>query len=204
LFNRQKEICAKGSIRFSNEHFYIKRYGQALKIKTDNKRFQFDKTGIFWINVKGSVHEQRNENKTEALMAIRLAKYLHEKYPDASIGIVTPFKHQNELIFQEMDDSLRSAIQVDTVHKYQGDEKDIIICSLVVTYGCKPSLYRFINERARNLINVAITRARGALYIVGDWEFCYSLNRTLLSELADYVKNLNKVIEPEHLREGES
>lgn len=189
--------CHPDIIRFSNIHFYGPKLGQTLEIRTRPEDFKFDEGGIVWINVEGQVHERRNENIAEASKSKELANDLVNRYPDASIGIVTPFRHQYEYIFEIIDNNLRSKIKVDTVHKYQGDEKDIIIFSLVVTSGCRPSLHHFINYSAPYLLNVAVTRAKSTLYIIGDFDFCVNLmdenGPTLLSKLAKYVASNNKV-----------
>jgi len=185
-------------IKYSNIHFYGPKLGQTLEIRTKPDDFKFGEGGIVWINVEGQVHDKRNINVAEANKSIELARVLVKKYPDASIGIVTPFRHQYEYIFEKIDNNLRKKIKVDTVHKYQGDEKDIMIFSLVVTNSCRPSLHRFINYWAPYLLNVGVTRARSTLYIIGDFNFCINLNDekgpTFLSKLARYVESNNRVI----------
>ena len=56
---------------------------------------------------------------------------------------------------------------VDTVHGFQGDERDVIFFSPVVSLGVGESTLRFL-KRHGNLFNVAITRARSELVVVGD------------------------------------
>ena len=190
--------CHPEIIKFSNIHFYGPKLGQTLEIRTNLEDFKFGEGGIVWFNVEGQVHERRNINIAEAKKSIELAKVLVNKYSDVSIGIVTPFRHQYEYIFENIDNNLRPKIKIDTVHKYQGDEKDIIIFSLVVANGCRPSLPRFINYWAPYLLNVGVTRARSTLYIIGDFDYCVNLmdenGPTLLSKLARYVQSNNRVL----------
>jgi len=150
-------------------------------------------------NVSGQVHSEKNINIQEASYAIKLAEKLVNKYPDATIGIVTPFRHQSEHLKAITRDFLKEKIQIDTVHKYQGDERDIIILSLVVTYGCRPSLVDFINRRSNYLLNVAVTRARSSLYVIGDFNYCRNLENhgsetPFLKSLAEYIESIGKVV----------
>lgn len=190
--------CHPEIIKFSNQYFYEPRLGQSLAIKTNSENYKYNPTGISWYHVNGQVAERRNVNDAEINKIITLATHLYEKYPEATIGIVTPFKHQYETIFNELSKDLRNKIKVDTVHKYQGDEKDIILLSLVVSDGCRPSLSNFINFSVPYLLNVALTRAKSSLHIIGNFYYCKNQGPqqgpTYLSRLANYVESLNRVI----------
>ena len=94
------------------------------------------------------------------------------------LGIISPFRKQvnklNDVIKQD------SGIEIDTVHKYQGREKDIIIITTVVDKE---------NEFADdpNLLNVAISRAKKELYIVvSDRE-----NNQNMKDLVNYIRYNN-------------
>jgi regulator of nonsense transcripts 1 len=85
------------------------------------------------------------------------------------IGVITPYDSQRECIGQilrrpghgqpEMD-----VIEIASVDAFQGREKDIIIFSCVRTNNA--ANVGFLTDEKR--LNVALTRARCALYIVGD------------------------------------
>ncbi len=112
--------------------------------------------------------ENININKLEADKAIQLAINIHKENGSLSIGIITPFKNQAEYIFDNLPAEVRYIIKVDTVHKFQGNEKDIIIYSLVVTNNSPKSKLYWIDNITPNLVNVAVTRARNTLYVVGN------------------------------------
>src|SRR6476619_8198245 len=61
----------------------------------------------------------------------------------------------------------RLELLIDTVHKFQGDERDVMIFSPVVSKGIADGAVGFL-RKTDNLFNVAITRARAALIVVGD------------------------------------
>lgn len=79
------------------------------------------------------------------------------KLQSNDIGIISPFRKQVSKLSSDIDQNLN--IEIDTVHKYQGREKDTIIITTVVSKE---------NEFAdnENLLNVAISRAKEKLYIV--------------------------------------
>ena len=183
-------------ISFSNRNFYRPFLGQELIIRTQPEQFIFEPKGITWKNVKGQIHRSRNENISEAEICLSLAEQLHYKYPNATIGIITPYRHQAELLRNRLPQTLQGHIVADNVHKYQGDERDIIIFSIVLCEGVRLKKANWINYKVPYLLNVAVSRARSSLIIVGDFNYCRSLTQrgpTPLSQLANYVYSLNRV-----------
>lgn len=86
-----------------------------------------------------------------------------------SIGIITPYRAQLDLIRNRLKQSPLSHIEVDinTVDAFQGSQRDIIIYSTVRS----SNRWRigFLREEPR--LNVAFSRAKRALIIVGDQKF---------------------------------
>ena len=86
-------------------------------------------------------------------------------------------------------------IIADTAHGFQGDERECMIFSLVVGKSMPPASYKWIgDEKHRNLINVAITRAKKELIIVGNRENIKSRGGLLneLGDWADYCTEINE------------
>ena len=83
------------------------------------------------------------------------------------VGIITPFKSQSilikSMIKKEIPDHAQS-IDVGTVHTFQGAERKVIIFSSV--YGNEDGCF-FINKAA-NLMNVAVSRAKDSFLVFGD------------------------------------
>lgn len=79
-----------------------------------------------------------------------------------SIGVITPYADQVDRIQELLDDS----VEVDTVDGFQGREKDVIILSL--TRSNEDDRIGFLDDERR--LNVAMTRAREKLVVVGDSE----------------------------------
>ena len=191
--------CHPDIIGFSNRYYYLPLAGQSLEIKTKKESYTLGNPGINWVDVKGEIEENRNVNKKEVEQCILLAKKLRAEFPNASIGITTPFKHQKQALLRAMS-ALPAVHKIvcDTVHEFQGDEKDIIIFSLTVTKDCRDGLLYFLNMGSSYLLNVAVSRAKSALYIVGNKTFCATdVNRnnekTLLAKLASYENEINSI-----------
>ena len=126
----------------------------------------------------GSTEQTSYWNEQEALEVLTLIKdLLGDQKSDGpyqkSIGVVTPYNGQVELIksimaaddeFQELSTRLSSPIEVKSVDGYQGRERDIIIFSAVRSN--RQGKVGFLSDWRR--MNVALTRARSALVVVGD------------------------------------
>lgn len=162
-------------IGFSNYYVYKNR----LVLKKPMKEINQNKvSGVFGINVAGEAHRDRKTdswcNMREAQEVIRLIQSFKSipEYSNFSIGVITPFRGQVNLLYGMLEQTNDiTNVLVSTVHKYQGDEKDIIIFSPVVAKGMTPSAAKWV-ENPQNLINVAVTRAKEALYVVSDFEVC--------------------------------
>jgi very-short-patch-repair endonuclease len=83
----------------------------------------------------------------------------------------------------------RAELLVDTVHRFQGDERDVMLFSPVVADGIEPGALSFLRSNG-NLFNVAITRARGLLHVVGDRTAAKKCGVDYLEAFAEYVGRL--------------
>lgn len=189
--------CHPQIIGYSNRMFYEKRLGTTLNVKTIEKNPLLKQKGIIWEDVRGEQRSERlNINDAEVKKCISIAFQLADEYPNISIGIISPFKHQAQEINTYIPNNLRDRIISDTVHKFQGDERDVIIYSLVVTNNSPDSKIRWIDYSVPNLVNVAVTRARTTLYIVGNKRYVQTHSRKdlPLGNLLDYIET-NAVIQ---------
>lgn len=190
VFLKEHYRCHPQIIEFCNMHFYRVLAGQELEIKTKNTDFTLGLPGLHWFDVKGKVENNRNVNIAEIEVCVTVVKELSEKFPSATIGVVTPFAHQKQALQKAFLHFESKNLTVDTVHRFQGDEKDIIVFSLVVSENGKDSLHRFINYHSAYLLNVAVSRAKSSLLVIGNRGYCEALTddrgKTLLSRLATY------------------
>lgn len=185
--------CHPDIIGYSNEIFYRPKFGQDLNIQTHPDQFPIDPKGIFWVNVVGTQHNERNSNIAEVDKAIELARQLAARHPSASIGITTPFRHQTDELIRRIPEDIRTRVTADSIHRYQGDEKDIMIVSLVVTNNSTHGKVNWINRKVPYLLNVAVTRARSTLYVIGNAQYIRKLpGETPLGYLIRYIDSLKK------------
>ncbi|KAK6115465.1 hypothetical protein DH2020_007734 [Rehmannia glutinosa] len=117
----------------------------------------------------GSVSYQ---NTQEAQFCVRLYEHLQKTLKSrgvgkVSVGIITPYKLQLKCLQREFKDVLNSDegkdIYINTVDAFQGQERDVIIMSCVRASNHGVG---FVADIRR--MNVALTRARRALWVMGN------------------------------------
>jgi len=104
---------------------------------------------------------------------------------ETSVIIITPYKGQMELLLErvELPKGSKASIAINTVDAFQGQEGDVVILSTVRTKRAG-----FVNDAER--INVALTRAKRVLRVVGEFSFFRQLApNTPLRALADHGSN---------------
>ncbi|WP_116951743.1 AAA domain-containing protein [Jiangella endophytica] len=103
---------------------------------------------------------------------------------DADIGVTTPYRHQVDKIA----DALIKSIQADTVHKFQGREKDVVIMTTVLdeTWRGRTGT-RFVDEP--RLVNVAVSRAKKRFVLVTNYDLLPKSRN--LRDLIDYIRYRN-------------
>lgn len=186
-------------IEFSNRTFY----GGKLRVATRYshlKRPNNQEPGVIWQDVKGETIRPGNssaQNPIEAKAVVEaIENLLVLRGYQGSVGVVTPFRAQAQLIqtFISQNPRIsdacdRAELLVDTVHRFQGDERDVMFFSPVVAEGIQPGALSFLRSSG-NLFNVAITRARGLLHVVGDRSAARTCGVDYLEAFAAYVDRL--------------
>ncbi|MFC6018405.1 AAA domain-containing protein [Plantactinospora solaniradicis] len=130
---------------------------------------------------RGATGSGRNGAEIEAV--VDEVRRLRATYPDASIGVVTPLAaHQRDLKRALQRAGLAENLLCATIHKFQGSERDIMVVSPVGAQGISEDTRGWLVQQT-NLWNVAITRARSQLVVVGDRSW-WSGQRGLLAAVA--------------------
>jgi very-short-patch-repair endonuclease len=173
---RDHHRCHHDIIGFSNNEFYEGR----LRVATRQKLLRplsAKETGIRWIEVEGRARQATGGgavNPDEAIAVVQeIRRIVSAQRYQGTLGVVTPFRAQANLIREMVtkDDALsRDLVNADflaeTAHRFQGDERDVMIFSPVVSAGMPEGSIGFL-AKTPNLFNVAITRARACLIVVG-------------------------------------
>uniref|UniRef100_UPI0025F7D40E DEAD/DEAH box helicase n=1 Tax=uncultured Thiodictyon sp. TaxID=1846217 RepID=UPI0025F7D40E len=105
----------------------------------------------------------------------------------ASVLVITPFRAQQVLVGHFMANDINSRSRCLTVHRAQGTEADIVVFDLTAHAKTTISGYPRILESngAENLLDVALSRARDKLYILG--------SLSMIAVLAKKMKFWNKL-----------
>ena len=118
-------------------------------------------------------------NYSEARIVADLAVRIYERHQSdfdesRTLGIITPYRSQIALIKKEIESvgiPALNRILVDTVERFQGSERDVIIYSFCVNYPYQLKFLSNLTEEEGVLIdrklNVALTRARKQMFITG-------------------------------------
>lgn len=187
-------------IGYSNTEFYK----DTLRIATAYDRLICPKNvsaGIHWVDIAGQSRRPQNGgalnySEVKAVVSNLVQLVLVEGY-HGSIGVVTPFRAQADQIRKEIDkfEALRLALVnnkflVDTVHAFQGDERDLMLFSTVISDGISQSSLRFLAQ-TQNLFNVAVSRARAVLIVIGNETFCSHCGIRHIEDFVSYVRKLS-------------
>ncbi|MFC7073064.1 AAA domain-containing protein [Halovenus rubra] len=114
--------------------------------------------GVTFIDPDG--HQQGNTNPQEAETILEtVTAYLNAGVPAEEIGVIAPFRAQ----VAEISKSVPEDVAVDTVDRFQGSSKEVIIVSFVATGSLDGPIFEDYRR-----INVALTRAKKALVLIGD------------------------------------
>ena len=189
LLTVQYRMC-EGIMQFPNEHFYDGRLTSDPSVRY-RSILDWD-TPIEWIDADEEVMEAAEEeterfteelsadglsrmNPAEARLTLQSLQNYFNKigkdrilYERIDVGIISPYKGQVRLLRRLLRQDgywkpFRHLITVNTVDGFQGQERDIIVISMV--RNNKDGQVGFLRDLRR--MNVAITRARMKLLLIG-------------------------------------
>ena len=172
--------CHPKIIGFNNKKYY----NNKLNIRSSDN----EKHPLEFIECHSKDTTLKNTSESEAKEIVHYVK----THPNKTIAVITPFVNQRNEIQEELNQSGIANVDCGTVHAFQGDEKQEIIFSLALTDKTHEKTYSWLKNN-KELINVATSRAKEKLVIIGDME---QLNRLHhpgddddLFELCNYVSS---------------
>ncbi len=161
---------------YSNQNFY----GGQLRVLTATDRLNIPRNvrpGIHWTEVVSEIKSAGPHGciaPEEVVCVVNIVKrLLLENQFEGTVGVVTPFVQQKIRLYDNLcqeiplEHRMRTQLLIDTAHGFQGDERDVMIMSLCVGPDMPPGSRGFIRQTA-NLMNVAVSRARAVLHVVGN------------------------------------
>jgi len=194
-------------MRFSSDWFYGGAVESAPEVKY-RSILDFD-TPMTWVDTSALDIESHEElvgetygriNRVEAQLTIDTLKQYFERIgrhhvldEQLDMGIISPYRAQVQYLRRLLRKNdyfkpLRHLITVNTVDGFQGQERDIIVISMVRNND--DGNIGFLRDLRR--MNVAITRARMKLFIMGDSKTM--TRHPFYRKLYQYIKQLT--IEP--------
>jgi very-short-patch-repair endonuclease len=161
--------CHPQIAAFINEQFY----SGALCVLTDVSAFDEKPRGLSFVNVLGRTERAASGVFNTAEADEITSWVLAQPEVAGTIGIVTPFAAQVNLIRSRLQRAsgaeafTAARITIGTAHAFQGGECDVMLFSLVLATDAPLGTVRWV-ESQRNLVNVAVSRAKRALIVFGD------------------------------------
>lgn len=146
---------------------------------------------VIFIDVKNKSN-YRNSCIEEAEVTKIVIEKLSEKLKEINedtFGIVTPFRAQITLLRNKLSKNpFLDKIQIDTIERYQGSEKKIIIISFGVSAKYQLSSISSFNSIGKldRKLNVALSRAKDYLILIGNYDILKL--QPHLNEVLEYIK----------------
>lgn len=163
--------CHPKIIGFCNQKFY---HNELIILSEDKGEKDVMQAFI----TQAGNHARRHYNQRQIdVIEKEILPPLKQKLESAQIGIIAPYRKQKAYLQNAIND-----IQIDTIHKYQGREKEAMILSTVDN-----DINDFIDDA--NLLNVAVSRAKRFLRVVVSPQICESHSH--LNDLIQYMRYHN-------------
>lgn len=174
-------LCYQGRMHpsiasFPNQFFYG---GKLKPVGLPHQREVIPVPVLFLPSPRDTLSLSGKTNRFEAKLVADCAASIWRESPDLfdpshTLGIITPYRSQIAMIRKELQSTGIQAlleISVDTVERYQGSERDVVIYSFCVNHRYQlkylPNLTEENGVMIDRKLNVALTRARKRMIIVG-------------------------------------
>lgn len=196
-FRMCEPICNFVSELFYDDKVVPKKKGCGDLIKSNDPLFDFQ-TPIVIHNVDDD--GKQTSDKEAEFIVDTIAGFLKAGLPANEIAVLSPFRAQTANVrryvrrHREIMMEDRSQIIIDTIDKMQGQEKEVVIFSLVSgNLDYMTEMAEFLYNA--NKMNVAFSRAKSKLIIVGNIEQINKISsidyphikKMLESELVKYI-----------------
>jgi very-short-patch-repair endonuclease len=216
-FLAYEQLVGGDKVRLLDEHYrchpFIARwfnsafYEGKLAILTDVSGMNTEPRGLHWIDVDRGTTQKGPDgrsliNRVEAEQVVAAMRPLIDR--GLSIGVVSPFAAQADLIGQLAMGAFGAEalgmcdFAAATAHKFQGSERDVMFLASTVAMNSSTRTARWV-EATKNLLNVAASRGRRALFVFGDPNAARVLGVATLASIRDFAVNERTTPAPEWL-----
>jgi len=166
-------------------YFNDEYYNGKLRVRTNMERLKFPanmgfKRAVVWRDVRDSLNGEIAEVKD---LLCELARNGYE----GSVGVISPFRKVAERLKKELHgiSLIDSAESVNTANGFQGGERDLIVFVLGLTSETtRGEDWYAVAKENEYIYNVAVSRARACLILVGDKDRASESDSPKLRKLA--------------------
>lgn len=166
------------------------------EVAVDEKQANLDlynNSPVAWIDLNKNIYGMEDGRKSkfrnsEAKRIINEIKIVLKKDPLKTIGVITFYKKQSEVINRmaelELSETQRQRLEIGTVDAFQGKEFDVVFLSCVRanTFEIDDMRHRVGHVNDNSRLCVSFTRAKQQMVVVGD-----SDTVGCIKPLADYI-----------------
>ena len=186
LINRSVWAILNIWAEFCNKRYYN---GELIAFANDEHNDVKTPLIIYYTAPGNHLRKLKGENKTDTFNMREVETIKEEvlqdkrvnNYSDKDIGITTPYRLQAD-IMQKFDGEIES----DTIHKYQGREKKLMVFSTVLDNTKQGQMgINFVDEAC--MVNVAVSRAIDQFVIVTDNKL-FNTKGKEIKALLKYIK----------------
>jgi DNA replication ATP-dependent helicase Dna2 len=190
----------KDIVTFINKHFY---HALETTLEWQTEPFKFyekdDNSKIAEILLssrlifiesepESKIKANTKEAKIVSLLIEKIKLLKGEHFNENTLGIITPYRAQIAEIDSFLTEEQRKDITVDTVERFQGSERDIIVISMAVN---QPKMMKNVqslgfDELIDKKLNVALSRTKQQIVILGNENIMR--NAKFYSFFLDYIK----------------
>ncbi len=147
-------------------------YGGLLRAHPSVAGWSLDEEPLLLVDTAGTGHEEgtpegsesRHNEGEAALVAREVERVLALGVAPGDVAVISPYDAQVQRLRQLLATRVEEGLEVDSVDGFQGREKEAVVVSLVRSNDLGE--VGFLSDVRR--MNVAITRARKKLVVVGD------------------------------------
>lgn len=158
-YRMHSQICSFPSLKF---------YDNRLKTPDALDERPFPAKPYMVFDLRGTVEDVANPknivNEAEADFVVTLYVAVREMIPkNCTIGIITPYQGQKRMLINKLENHKDNLLDINTIDGFQGQERDVVILSLVRDFSKRDSKIGFLTSN--NRLNVALTRARHSIIL---------------------------------------
>ncbi len=174
---------------------------QSYSIKSSEKRLNEiadPLNPLIYLETNGIFNSRKRLNEREKDVIIDLVKLFHDGGIELEdIGIIAPYRGQVSLIRKGLSELYdEEKLDIDTVDRFQGQDREIVIFSLTGNPGTS---YSLLSDARR--VNVALTRAKKKLIVIGGNISRYS--EELITSLIRHISENGKYIRVDQEEESQ-